>query len=101
MKRVAIFTGTFDPFTVGHHSIVERSLPLFDEVIIAIGINEMKKGYFPLEKRMEMIESLYSGNPKVKVQSYNSLTVDFARQVSAKWIVRGIRSVSEIGRAHV
>lgn len=94
MKR-AIFPGSFDPFTLGHHSIVKRTLAFVDEVIVGIGFNEGKKGFLPLEKRVEMIRALYADEPRVKVLSYSGLTVDFAREQGADMIVRGIRSVKD------
>ena len=84
--RRAIFPGTFDPFTIGHYSVVQRTLTFMDEVVIGIGINENKNTYFPIEKRVEMIR---------KVESYDCLTIDFARQVDAQFIVRGIRTVKD------
>lgn len=95
MKRKAVFPGTFDPFTIGHHSLVKRSLKLVDEIVIAIGINDAKKSYFSAEKRIEMIESLYKGDHRITVDSYNCLTVDFAKDNGADFIVRGIRSVND------
>lgn len=94
MKR-AIFPGTFDPFTIGHYSVVHRSLTFMDEVIIGIGINENKNTYFPVEKRLEMIETLYRDEPRIKVMSYDCLTIDFAQQVEAGFIIRGIRTVKD------
>ncbi len=93
--RRAIFPGTFDPFTVGHYSVVKRALTFMDEIVIGIGINENKKTYFPIEKRVEMICQLYKDNPQIKVASYNCLTLDFAQSVDAKFIVRGIRTVND------
>lgn len=93
--RIALFPGTFDPFTLGHESLVRRGLDLVDEIVIAIGVNEKKTTYFPLEKRMKMIRELYRDEPRVKVESYESLTVDFAREVKANYILRGIRSVND------
>lgn len=95
MKRKAIFPGTFDPYTIGHHSLVKRSLRLVDEIVIAIGVNDAKKSYFPLEKRIEMIRSLYKDENRITVVSYNCLTVDFATENGANFIVRGIRSVND------
>ena len=92
-KRIALFPGTFDPFTKGHESLVTRGLTLMDEIVIAIGINDSKKSFFSLDKRIEMIRELYSNNPRVSVESYNSLTVDFATKVGANYILRGVRSV--------
>ncbi len=95
MKNKAIFPGTFDPFTIGHHSLVKRSLELVDEIVVAIGKNDAKKSYYSLEDRIEMIRSLYKDNPRVSVGFYESLTVDFAKSVGANFIVRGIRSVND------
>lgn len=95
MKKTAIFPGTFDPFTIGHLSLIERGLNLVDEIVIAIGVNPNKKTFFSLEDRMNMISELFQGNSKVKVMSYNNLTVDFAQQVNAEYILRGIRSVND------
>jgi pantetheine-phosphate adenylyltransferase len=92
-KKTALFPGTFDPYTVGHESLVRRGLSLMDEIVIAIGVNESKRSYFSLEKRLEMIRVLYIDEPRVKVESYDSLTIDFARKVGAGYILRGIRSV--------
>ena len=93
--RRAIFPGTFDPFTIGHYSIVTRALTFMDEVTIGIGINENKSTYFPIEKRVEMIQKLYKNEPRIKVMSYDCLTIDFAQQVDAQFIVRGIRTVKD------
>lgn len=95
MKRKAIFPGTFDPFTIGHHSLVKRSLELVDELVIAIGVNDTKKTYFPLEQRIAMIEELYKEDKRISVTSYNSLTVDFAEDIGAHFIVRGIRTIND------
>lgn len=94
MKR-AIFPGTFDPFTIGHFSIVNRGLHLFDEIIIGIGINHSKNTLFSAEKRMEIIQQAFIHEPKVKVTIYNSLTIDFAQQVNARFILRGLRTVAD------
>lgn len=94
-KRRAIFPGTFDPFTIGHDSLVKRALNIADEIVIAIGINDTKKSYFSLEKRKEMIELLYKEEKRISVMTYDSLTVDFAKQVGATLIIRGIRSIND------
>ena len=91
----AIFPGTFDPFTIGHESIVRRALTFTDEVIIAIGINEQKHSLFPVAKREQMIRDFYKDEPRVKVMSYSNLTVDFAHEVGANTIIRGIRTVKD------
>lgn len=95
MKKIAIFPGTFDPFTIGHESLVRRGLELFDEIVIAIGVNDTKKSHYTIEKRIDMIRSLYKNDTRVKVDSYNSLTVDFAKKVDAQFILRGVRSVND------
>lgn len=95
MKRKAIFPGTFDPFTIGHASLVERSLRIVDELIIAIGINENKTTYFSLDKRISMIESLYALDKRIKVMAYDSLTVSFAEEIKADFIIRGIRTIND------
>ena len=94
MKR-AIFPGTFDPFTIGHYSIVQRGLAFFDEIVIGIGLNQAKKTLFSVEKRLELIEQAFKDEPRVKIASYNSLTVDFAKSVGAEYILRGLRSVGD------
>lgn len=95
MKRKAIFPGTFDPFTIGHYSLVKRSLELVDEIVIAIGVNDTKKTYFPLDKRIDMIRSLYKGDSRILVGTYDSLTVDYAKETGSNFIIRGIRSVND------
>ncbi len=93
--RRAIFPGTFDPFTIGHASVVRRALTFLDEVIIGIGINENKNTYFPIEKRVEMIREYYRNEQRVRVQSYDCMTIDFARRMDANLIIRGIRTVKD------
>ena len=95
MKRKAIFPGTFDPFTIGHYSLVKRSLELVDEIVIAIGVNDTKKTYFPLDKRINMIRSLYKDDNRIVVGTYDSLTVDYAKETGSNFIIRGIRSVND------
>ncbi len=95
MEKNAIFPGSFDPFTVGHESIVLRALPLFDKLIIGIGHNINKEYYFPLEKRVEWIKKVFKGNSKVEVKTYAGLTVDFCKQVDARYILRGLRTSSD------
>ena len=90
-----MFPGTFDPFTIGHQSLVERGLALVDEIVISIGINDKKRTHFSLERRLEAIRDLYKDNPRVRVMAYDQLTVDFAREVGAGFILRGIRTVND------
>ena len=92
MKRIALFPGSFDPFTTGHESIVKRGLPLFDKIIIAIGYNIEKDGFFSLEKRLNWISQVFENEPKVEVEKYNGLTVNFCNKVSANYILRGLRT---------
>ena len=94
MKK-AIFPGSFDPFTLGHHSIVKRALAFMDEIIIGIGINEGKRCLMSVEKRLESIRKIYADEPRVKVIAYSGLTVDFAQELGAGIILRGIRTVKD------
>ncbi len=94
MKK-AIFPGTFDPFTIGHYSVVKRALTFMDELVIGIGINEGKRTRFSTEKRVEMVRRLYANEPRIQVESYNDLTIDFASRMGAQFIVRGIRTVKD------
>lgn len=96
MSNIAVFPGSFDPFTRGHESIVKRVLPLFDYVIVAIGINSHKNYFFPLEKRKLWIQNVFAGEKKVMVESFNGLTIDFCRKAKAKYIVRGLRTTTDL-----
>lgn len=91
MKR-AIFPGSFDPFTIGHHDIVMRGLEIFDEIIIGIGRNYNKRETFPLEERLAAIQRVYDNELRVRVEIYDGLTVDFAAEHHAQFILRGVRS---------
>ena len=92
-RRIALFPGTFDPFTLGHQSLVKRVLTCADAVVIAIGINEKKQTYYTLEQRVSAIRALYAEEPRVKLITYSGLTVDVAQQEQASFILRGVRSV--------
>jgi pantetheine-phosphate adenylyltransferase len=94
MKR-AIFPGSFDPFTVGHYSIVLRGLELFDEIVIGVGINQSKQTFYSVEKRLDIIRQAFADEKRVRVLQYNSLTVDFAKELGASFILRGLRSVGD------
>ena len=94
MKR-AIFPGSFDPFTIGHHDIVMRGLDIFDEIVIGIGKNSNKQETFPLQERLERIKQAYADEPRVKVEVYEGLTIDFVAKHHAKHILRGVRSVKD------
>lgn len=92
MKKIAVFPGSFDPVTIGHIDIINRGLPLFDKMIIGIGVNSQKKYLFPLEKRMAWLQKIFEFEPKIEVQSYKGLTVSFCEAQQARFILRGIRS---------
>ena len=95
MNKKVIFPGSFDPFTIGHANLVERAVRLFDEVIIAVGYNEQKTGWLPVEERVRALRGYYSAMPQVRVESYTGLTVDFAQSQGARFILRGVRSVKD------
>jgi pantetheine-phosphate adenylyltransferase len=95
MPKIAVFPGSFDPFTIGHESLVLRALSIFDRIIIAIGYNSEKKGYFPLEKRLEWIENVFRDQPAVEVTWFSGLTVDFCQKKNASFILRGLRTAAD------
>jgi pantetheine-phosphate adenylyltransferase len=95
MEKIALFPGSFDPFTVGHESIVRRALPLFDKIIVAVGYNSAKSGFFKLEKRIEWIEAIFADDKKVEVRSYEGLTANFCKSVGAKYLLRGLRTAAD------
>ena len=95
MDKIAIFPGSFDPFTIGHESIVNRSLSLFDKIVIMIGNNSNKKSFYSIEKRLKWINQVFKGEPKIEVQAHEGLTVDFCKEVNAKYILRGIRTSAD------
>ena len=92
MKKIAVFAGSFCPFTKGHEDIVSKALPLFDQIILAIGHNIDKKDIFSVEDRLQWIRSIYQDTPTVKVVAYTGLTVDFCRENGANYLIRGIRN---------
>ena len=95
MKRIAIFPGSFDPITKGHENILRRALPLFDEIIVAIGKNSSKQNYFPLEQREKWIKHVFADEPKVSVETYTGLTIDFCKKMNATYILRGLRTSAD------
>jgi len=92
MRNIAVFPGTFDPITVGHVDIVNRASSMFDEIIIAIGVNTKKTTLFDLEKRKEWVKIAFANNHKVRVEAYEGLTVDFCKAVNATFLLRGLRN---------
>lgn len=95
MDRIALFPGSFDPITLGHIDIIERALPLFDKIIIAVGTNSAKKYLFPLEQRTQWIADTFKDEPKIEVVNYTGLTVDFARSTGADFLLRGLRNPAD------
>ena len=95
MIKKAVFPGSFAPFTKGHESVVLRALPLFDEIVIAIGTNSEKNEYFSLEERYKWILQVFTNEPKISVQKYEGLTIDFCEKVKANYILRGLRNSSD------
>lgn len=90
-----IFVGSFDPFTIGHDAIVRRALPLFDRIVIGVGVNERKQYMYSTQVRVNTIAQLYKDEPKIEVKAYNDLTVDFAHREMATFIIKGVRSIKD------
>lgn len=95
MKKIAVFPGSFDPITIGHAELVRRALPLFDEVVIAIGVNSQKKYLLPLEVRLESLRRVFAHEPKVKVDSFEKLTAHYCRRIGANYLIRGLRNAGD------
>ena len=95
MEKTAVYAGSFCPFTKGHEDIVRQALPLFDKIIIAIGKNPDKKDLFDDLQRLEWIQGIYNGNPKIQILSYTGLTIDLCRQHGAKYLIRGVRNTKD------
>jgi pantetheine-phosphate adenylyltransferase len=94
-KRIAVFPGSFDPITIGHVDIVKRALPLFDEIIIAIGVHSQKKYLYSLEQRKTWLKNVFKDEPKVSIADYSGLTVNFCKTENANYILRGIRTAAD------
>ena len=94
-NRIAVFPGSFDPFTIGHEALVKRTLPLFDQIIIAVGMNANKKYMFTKEQRTEWIKNVFAHEKKVRVTSFTGLTVDFCKKNKADFIIRGVRTSND------
>lgn len=95
MRRIALFPGSFDPFTDGHEALVRRALALFDQVVIAVGVNSDKRYMFTVNERVDMIERRFTGDTRIKVVSYSDMTVDCCRRVGAGFILRGVRDTKD------
>ncbi len=95
MKRITVFPGSFDPVTLGHVSIVKRAIPMFDQIIISIGVNSEKKSMFTLEQRIIWIKKIFKAETKVSVDSYTGLTIDYCRNKNAHYILRGLRTAAD------
>jgi len=92
MKKIALFPGSFDPITLGHLDIVNRALPLFDEIIVAVGMNSQKKYLFSLEHRLDMLEAVFKSEPKIRIDHFKGLTVNYCKSQNVHYLLRGIRS---------
>ncbi len=95
MKKTAVFPGSFDPFTIGHEAIVKRALVMFDEIFIAVGANALKKSYYSVETRKQMIAKTFKNEPRVKVDHYEGLTVDYCKKNNAGFLLRGLRTAAD------
>ena len=95
MKKIAVFPGSFDPFTIGHEAIIRRAMSLFDEIIIAVGANALKKNFYSLETRKKMINTVFKNERKVRVDHYEGLTVDYCKKTGAHYLLRGLRTSSD------
>jgi pantetheine-phosphate adenylyltransferase len=95
MKKIAVFPGSFDPFTIGHEGIVKRALSMFDEIIIAVGANALKKSFYSVETRKKMISEVFKNEPRVEIDHYEGLTVDYCRSHESKFLLRGLRTAAD------
>lgn len=95
MNKVAVFPGSFDPITKGHENVIKRAIPLFDKIVVAIGENSDKKSYFDLRDRIQWIEEVFSDSPTVIVKTYSGLTVEFCKQMEARYLLRGLRTSAD------
>ena len=95
MKKICVFPGSFDPITVGHEDLVRRAVPLFDKIIVAVGINSTKKYLFDLEQRLAWLKEVFADEPKVEVAHFEHLTADFCKEVGSKYLLRGLRNASD------
>jgi pantetheine-phosphate adenylyltransferase len=93
--KKAVFPGSFDPITIGHLEIIKRGLPLFDEIVVAVGVNSQKKSLFSLDQRIEWLNKVFADEPKISVDSFEGLTVHFCKKIGARYLVRGLRNSSD------
>ena len=95
MSKIAVFPGSFDPITIGHVDLVRRASPLFDRIVVAIGMNSQKKSLFSLEQRMNWLKVVFREDPKVEIDFYHNLTASFCEKIGAKYLLRGLRNASD------
>ena len=95
MEKIAVFPGSFDPFTVGHEEIVKRGLKIFDRIIVAVGINAVKREFLDIDTRIAIIQKVFKGIERVRVESYSGLTVDYCNRIEAGFIIRGLRTAAD------
>lgn len=95
MEKIAVFPGSFDPFTIGHEEIVRRGLRLFDKIIIAVGVNALKREFLDIDDRLKLIRKVFEGEKRVQVAAYSGLTVDFCKEMKAHLIIRGLRTAAD------
>jgi pantetheine-phosphate adenylyltransferase len=93
--KIAVFPGSFDPITVGHVSLVKRSMPLFDKIIVAVGVNSQKQTLFDLETRLKWLKSVFQHEPKVEIAQFEGLTAHFCNKIGARYLLRGLRNASD------
>ena len=93
--KIAVFPGSFDPITIGHVDLVKRALPLFDKIVVAVGVNSSKKSLFPLEERINWLEKVFADEPQVEVDSFQNLTAHYCQRIGAEYLLRGLRNASD------
>jgi len=93
--KIAVFPGSFDPITVGHVDLVKRALPLFDKIVVAVGVNSIKKYLFPLDQRLEWLRQVFAEYPNVEVDYFENLTADYCKRIGARYLLRGLRNSSD------
>ena len=95
MSKIAVFPGSFDPITIGHVDLVNRALPLFDKIMVAVGVNTSKHYLFPLEQRLEWLRTVFADEPRVEVDYFERLTADYCNRIGARYLLRGLRNASD------